>query len=134
MRQFVIAALSALAIGACSAPDAAPPRPATAEQRFPDVVEVAVTPGPGGATFDVTISSPYDSPQRYADAFRVRSADGDVYGVRELDHDHATEQPFTRSLPDVALPEVITEVVVEARDSRNGWGGGARTVSFVPTR
>ena len=66
------------------------------------------------------------------DAFRVRSPQGEVYGARELAHDHAVEQPFTRSLPDVALPEVATEVVVEARDSRNGWGGRTQTVSFAP--
>ncbi len=130
MHPLIIAVLAALAAVGCSEPEAA--APSTTGQRFPDVIAVTHTPGPEGVTFDVTISSPYDTPERYADAFRVRSPSGEVYGVRELAHDHAGEQPFTRSLPDVALPEVVTEVVIEARDSSNGWGGRTRTVSFAP--
>jgi hypothetical protein len=130
MRFLIITVLALLTVVGCSEPEAA--APSTTGQRFPDVVAVSTTPGPEGVTFDVTISSPYDSPQRYADAFRVRAPKGEVYGVRELAHDHAAEQPFTRSLPDVALPEVVTEVVIEARDSRNGWGGRTQTVSFAP--
>ncbi len=130
MRRLIIVVLAVLAGVGCSGSETA--EPSTTGQRFPEVIAVTPTPGPAGVTFDVTISSPYDSPQRYADAFRVRSPSGEVYGVRELAHDHAAEQPFTRSLPNVALPEVVTEVVVEARDSRNGWGGRTQTVSFAP--
>lgn len=82
--------------------------------------------------FDVTISSPYDSPQRYADAFRVRSVDGTVHAVLELGHDHAAEQPFTRTLRGVQLPPSTAEVVVEARDLQYGWGGGTRTAMVPP--
>jgi hypothetical protein len=39
-----------------------------------------------------TISSPYDGPDRYADAFRVTTEEGDGLGVRELLHHHAGEQ------------------------------------------
>jgi hypothetical protein len=149
MHRLIIAVLAVLAVVGCAGPEAAVPSttapstgpsttgpsttaPSTTGQRFPDVIAVSTTPGPEGVTFNVTISSPYDTPQRYADAFRVRSPRGEVYGVRELAHDHATEQPFTRDLSDVALPEVVTEVVIEARDSRNGWGGRTQTVSFAP--
>jgi hypothetical protein len=80
--------------------------------------------GPESFDFDVTVSSPYDSPQRYADAFRVLGRDGTVYGVRELLHDHATEQPFTRDLYGVKIPRGVRSVVVQARDRTFGYGGG----------
>lgn len=140
MRFVLLAIAAVLALTGCSAePDDGRPgstggaRSAAAEQRFPDVRGVEVSAGPDGYTFDVTISSPYDSPERYADAFRVRSVDGaTVYGVRELAHDHAAEQPFTRSLTGVQIPPGVAEVVVESRDQANGWGGGTRTVT-IPT-
>ncbi|MGH3927918.1 MAG: hypothetical protein ACRDTT_34495, partial [Pseudonocardiaceae bacterium] len=106
--------------------------PTAGTQMFPDVVGVQVSAEGEEYAFDVTISSPYDSPQRYADAFRVRSADGTVHGVRELGHDHAAEQPFTRTLSGVRLPPGTAEVVVEARDLQHGWGGGTRTVLVPP--
>src|SRR5205085_881627 len=43
-------------------------------QKYPNVVAVKVLPRAADTfDFDVTVSSPYDSPQRYADAFRVMS-------------------------------------------------------------
>ena len=96
-----------------------------AEQRFPDVVGAKATPRGGGVyDFDVTMASPYDTPQRYADAFRVRAGDGRVLGVRVLLHDHADEQPFTRDLHGVKIPEEIGSVIIEGRDKSYGWGGG----------
>jgi hypothetical protein len=101
-----------------------------AGQRYPDVV--AVDPAPLSTTtasVAVTVSSPYDSEARYADAVRVRSADGAaVYGTLELTHDHAAEQPFTRTLTGLAIPAGTTSVVVEGHDQVNGWGGGTLTV------
>lgn len=70
-----------------------------------------------------TISSPYDSPARYADAWRILGPDGAVLGVRELLHDHATEQPFTRTLAGVPIDPQIEVVTIEGRDQVNGWGG-----------
>ena len=91
---------------------------------YPDVVDVQATSDDGLTwTFHVTLSSPYDTPARYADGWRVVGPDGTVYGVRELLHDHAAEQPFTRSLAGVEIPSTVTSVVVEGRDQRNGWGG-----------
>ena len=109
---------------ASSVPASSPPDPPAEEQRFPDVLAVDVERAADGtARFDVTVSSPYDTPDRYADAWRIVGPDGVVYGVRELAHDHASEQPFTRSLDGVAIPDGVAVVTVEARDSANGWGG-----------
>lgn len=101
-----------------------------AEQQFPNVVDVVIIPSGESYTFNVTLSSPYDSASRYADAFRVMSADGDVYGVRELLHDHAYEQPFTRALRQVFIPENVTEVIVQGRDQKYGWGGETKTLTL----
>jgi len=99
---------------------------AATEQKFPDVVSVKVRSGQGGSfDFDVTLSSPYDSAQRYADGFRVTGEDGKVYGERKLWHDHSTEQPFTRDLYGVAIPPDIGTVTIQARDQQYGFGGKA---------
>ena len=80
-------------------------------------------PSGSGSSTEYVISSPYDSPQRYADGWRVLGADGTEYGLRVLTHDHAAEQPFTRSLAGVEIPSDIDMVHVEARDLVNGWSG-----------
>jgi hypothetical protein len=111
-----------------AAPAVLPARAAgAAEQKFPDVLGAKVrAAGPDRFDFDVTVSSPYDTPQRYADAFRVSDRDGTVFGERILLHDHAGEQPFTRDLYGVRIPRGVRQVVVQARDLRHGYGG--RTV------
>jgi hypothetical protein len=93
-------------------------------QKYPDVVSATVRPrAPDTFDFDVTVSSPYDTPQRYADAFRVVSKDGVVFGERKLLHDHAGEQPFTRDLYGVKIPSDVRTVVIQARDRKYGYGG-----------
>lgn len=107
--------------------------PAMAQvQKFPDVVGVRVVArSPGQFDFDVTVSSPYDSPKRYADGFRAMSEDGrTVYGVRPLAHDHAGEQPFTRDLHGVVIPSGVRMVVIQARDQLHGWGGQTQKVAL----
>jgi hypothetical protein len=110
-----------MAIAACSA-NAQPG--AVSEQRFPDVVAVKVkASGPNQFDFDVTISSPYDTPRRYADGFRVYTSSNEVLGERKLLHDHQNEQPFTRDLYAVRIPQGVKTVLVQARDQKFGYGG-----------
>ncbi|MEV8266089.1 hypothetical protein [Microbacterium sp. NPDC076911] len=97
-------------------------------QEFPDVVDAALTASGDEFTVAVTISSPYDTPQRYADGWRVLSPDGDVLAEHQLGHDHANEQPFTRTGGTFAIPENVDEVTVEGRDQDNGYGGATVTV------
>jgi N-acetylmuramoyl-L-alanine amidase len=94
------------------------------EPLYPDVVEASVTGGASAYNFVVTVSSPYDTPERYADAWRVVGDDGVVYGAMELAHDHAGEQPFTRALAGVEIPATVRSVTIQARDLVYGWGGG----------
>ena len=101
--------------------------------KYPDVTAVEIVQDGQTFTVDVTISSPYDSPERYADGWRVLDEEGEVLGEMELAHDHASEQPFTRSQTGLEIPEDVTTVTVEGRDSENGYGG-ATVEATVPGR
>ena len=99
------------------------------EQRYPEVVDAELESSGGGEyALSVTISSPYDSPQRYADGWRVMDGEGEVLGRHELMHDHANEPPFTRTQTGLEIPEGVEQITVEARDSENGYGGETVTV------
>ena len=106
--------------------------PTDRDQLFPDVIDATATQAADGTwAFEVTLSSPYDTPERYADAWRVLAPNGALLGVRELAHDHAGEQPFTRSLSDVEIYTTdVGRVTVEGRDQVNGWGGDTVEVTL----
>jgi len=129
-RTLFLVAATGLLLTACSSSDRADQSaPADeSEQRWPDVIDVQVRRAGDAYEFDVTISSPYDTPERYADGWRVKDAADNVLGEHELLHDHAAEQPFTRTQTGVDIPEGVAEVVVEARDSNFGYGGKTVTV------
>lgn len=63
-----------------------------------------------------------------ADAWRVLDEDGNELGCRDLLHDHASEQPFTRQTT-VEIPGDVDEITVEGRDQVNGYGGDTVTVT-----
>jgi hypothetical protein len=134
--------VAAALAGGCSAGSDPGPGSATpttvatvdSEQRYPDVLAATVQPS-SETTFsiDVTISSPYDTPQRYADGWRVLTPDGVELGSHTLLHDHANEQPFTRRQRDLVIPADVDTVIVEGRDLVHGYGGGTVAVA-VPAR
>lgn len=127
MRPILAALLSLAVVFSCANEN--PAGTTDDGQRFPDVTDVEVIAvAERTYRFDVTISSPYDTPERYADAWRVKAEDGTVFGIRELLHDHEGEQPFTRSLSGIEIPSDVQIVVVEARDLQYGWGGKTLTV------
>lgn len=86
-----------------------------------EVVDAKAVPGAGAWTFHVTLAHTDTGWDHYADAWRVVGPDGAILGVRELLHPHVNEQPFTRSLSGVAIPDGVTEVTIEARDNVDGW-------------
>ena len=71
--------------------------------------------------FDVTISHPDTGWDHYADGWRVLDMDGNELGMRVLYHPHVDEQPFTRSLSGVRIPEGTKSVQIQARDKPGGW-------------
>jgi hypothetical protein len=97
---------------------------------YPDIVAAELVPA-GDGVFDVkvTVSSEYDTAERYADGWRVLAPDGTVLGEHQLLHDHASEQPFTRTQRGLSVPDGIDVVTVEGRDLVNGYGGASLTVA-----
>ena len=97
--------------------------PAAALAGEADVVDVRAAASANGWRFDVAVRHADTGWEHYADAWRVAGPDGAVYGTRVLAHPHVNEQPFTRSLAGVVIPEEVTTVTVEAHDSVHEWGG-----------
>lgn len=94
----------------------------------PPVIEAvsAVRGADGAWRFDVTLSHADTGWDDYADGWRVETPDGSVLGTRALLHPHVQEQPFTRSLSGVAVPDETTEVLIRARDIVGGWAETGR--------
>ncbi len=81
-----------------------------------DVISArAEVAGDGTYTFTATVVSDDTGWDKYADAWIIR-ADGEELGRRVLTHPHETEQPFTRSLSGVVVPESVLFVQISAND------------------
>lgn len=88
----------------------------------PAVVERVEAEDQGGTwRFSVTLRHGDAGWDDYADGWRVELADGTVLDTRELLHPHVEEQPFTRSLLGVPVPDGVTEVYIRARTNVEGW-------------
>lgn len=94
-----------------------------------NVIDVAVRPtGTGSFDFEVTVEHADEGWEHYADAWEVLTPDGAVLGTRTLLHPHVNEQPFTRGLSGVKIPEGIDRVRIRAHDSVHGYGGDEITI------
>ncbi len=104
----------------------------TADADFPDVIEAELSGDGDTYSLEVTMSSEYDTPERYADGWRVLDPEGNELGTMELGHDHASEQPFTRTQSDLEIPDGVETVTIEGHDQKNGYGGATVDVD-VPS-
>ncbi len=122
-------AVAALLSGLAAVPMAAP-APARAGEA--DVVRAeALAEGGGAWRFRVTVAHGDTGWDHYADKWDVVAPDGAVLGTRVLLHPHETEQPFTRALGGVKIPETVTEVTLRAHDRVHGYGGKELTVTLA---
>lgn len=96
-----------------------------------DVVGVdARKQGQATYQFDVTVLHQDTGWQHYADKWEIIGEDGTVLGARVLAHPHVGEQPFTRGLSGVVIPERFKKVTVRAHDSVHKYGGRVMTVDL----
>ena len=95
------------------------------------VIEAAEARSSGDSwTFSVTLSHGDTVWDDYADGWRVVDSEGTELGLRVLYHPHVEEQPFTRSLGGVSIPDGLDTVFIEARTNVDGWGVARFPVSL----
>ena len=96
-----------------------------------DVVNVVVKQiGERAYHFDVSVAHADTGWDHYADKWEVVAPDGTILGTRILHHPHVNEQPFTRSLSNVAIPANINRVIIRAHDSVHAYGGRTMRVEL----
>lgn len=94
-----------------------------------DVIAVKIAKvGPRTYDFDVTVVHADTGWDHYANKWEIVGPDGKAIATRVLYHPHVDEQPFTRSLSAVRIPEGVERVVVRAYDKIHGAGGRERIV------
>ncbi|MCP4433406.1 MAG: hypothetical protein GY806_20710 [Gammaproteobacteria bacterium] len=71
--------------------------------------------------FSVTLEHADTGWEHYANQWDIVTLDDQVLGSRVLYHPHVDEQPFTRSLSGVSIPDSVKQVKVRARDLKHGY-------------
>lgn len=118
-NQFLFAVFLAASIGVATL---------NAKASEADVVGVKAVQAANGWRFDVTVLHDDTGWDHYADKWEIVDENGNVLGVRVLAHPHENEQPFTRSLTGVKIPDTVKQVTVRAFDSVHKDGGKEMTV------
>ena len=88
-----------------------------------DAVAVKVRCRGAVCSFAVTVRHDDSGWKHYADRWEVLDMDGNELATRVLRHPHVDEQPFTRKLDRVKIPEGVTRVRIRAHDLVHGYGG-----------
>ncbi len=77
----------------------------------------------GSFTFKVTVQHTDEGWQHYADHWLILDKDEQLIAARKLLHPHVKEQPFTRDLSYIEIPETVKEVIIRAHCSVDGYTG-----------
>ncbi|MEM7073715.1 MAG: hypothetical protein AAGA28_19440 [Pseudomonadota bacterium] len=98
----------------------------------PRVLDVSVTKAGMVWNVSVTLRHPDAGWNHFADGWEVLDAKGDRLGYRKLMHPHVEEQPFTRSLSGVVIPDGTREVFIRTHCSEHGWSDDLTRVELKP--
>ena len=93
-----------------------------------DVVAVDMIKTGDTYRVDVSVRHADAGWEHYANKWDVVAPDGSLLGTRVLLHPHDNEQPFTRSLGGVIVPEAVDFVIIRAHDILHGPGGKEQRV------
>ena len=98
----------------------------------PHVMDVRIEKAGMLWNIHVTVSHPDTGWDHYADGWRILDKDGNILAERELMHPHVEEQPFTRSISGVVLPDGTREVFVRTHCSVHGWSDSTARFELSP--
>ena len=96
----------------------------------PTITKVEASRAGMGWRFDVTVAHPDTGWDHFADGWELLDNAGNRIAYRALMHPHVEEQPFTRSLRNVMLPDGMRKIWVRAHCSKSGWSAPAVEVSL----
>jgi len=89
-----------------------------------DVIDAEVKhENDGSYTINVTVQHADEGWNHYADHWLVLDKDEQIIAARKLMHPHIKEQPFTRSLSYIQIPDEVTEVTIRAHCSVDNYSG-----------
>ena len=97
---------------------------------MPEILEATAHRGGMGWRIDVTLKHPDTGWDHYADGWEILDKNGKRLGYRELMHPHVEEQPFTRALVNVMLPDGTREIFIRASCSLAGMSSERFSVSL----
>jgi len=93
----------------------------------PRVLDAEAEKSGMGWRIEVTVEHKDTGWDDYANAWEVLDENGNQLALRELMHPHVNEQPFTRSLPLVMVPDGTRRVWIVAHAS----GDGAKSEAYA---
>ena len=97
------------------------------------IIDVQVSKPDMGWKFKVAVRHEDTGWDHYADGWEVLDLDGNRLGYRKLHHPHVNEQPFTRSLRGVMIPDGIRTVVIRVHCLGDGWSEQTVRVELSPS-
>ncbi len=98
----------------------------------PTVKEVKVQKAGMLWNIHVTLEHPDTGWDHYADGWEILDTEGNVLAYRKLMHPHVDEQPFTRSISGVVIPDGTREIFVKVSCSLDGWASDLVRVELSP--
>ncbi len=98
----------------------------------PEIVAATATKSGMGWRIEVTLKHPDTGWDHFASGWEVRDESGTLLGFRKLHHPHVNEQPFSRSLPSVMIPDGIRRVVIRAFCSHDDEVSAPFEMTLVP--
>lgn len=81
--------------------------------------------------FDVTVKHADEGWNHYVNEWVVLTPKGKILAKRTLYHPHVDEQPFTRNIQGVKIPEDIKQVTIIARDSVHSIKGKTMEIQLI---
>jgi len=70
--------------------------------------------------FSVTLKHADAGWDHYANQWQILTPEHQVLGTRTLFHPHVDEQPFTRSLGGIKVPDNVSTIIIQAGDTVHG--------------